>query len=151
MEITFREFDPFNIWLWMEFETVLSGQERDLIEEVFASWFLLGKLGGFNAENLQVQETGLEISHMEYDTDNADRAMSALMHNMGEMEYEGTWGRCWFDLGTSDGFALDVLINSLSTLSLEYVVIKKLLVGGENADWPIDPEYQKSFLYEENN
>lgn len=149
MEVAFREVDPFNVWLWMEFKTLPSGQERDLIEEVFSSWFLLGKLGGFNAENMQVQETGLDLSYMEYDEDVSDRAMASLMHNMGEVEYEGTWGRCWFDLGTSDAIALDVLINSLVTLSNEYVELERLIVGGEKPDWPIDTQYQQSHFYED--
>ena len=39
-------------------------------------------------------------------------AMPALMHNMGQLEYQNDWGRCWVDLGTSDGVAIDVLINA---------------------------------------
>ena len=27
--------------------------------------------------------------------------------NMGQVEYEGNWARCWVDLGTSDGISLD--------------------------------------------
>ena len=54
MNIQFREFNSFDLWLWLEFETVLSEQEKQYLEEVFDSWFFLGKLGGFNAENLQV-------------------------------------------------------------------------------------------------
>ena len=61
----------------------------------------------------------------------------APMHNMAEFEYEGTWARCWFDLGTSDLISLDILINSLSQLSREYVNIRRLIIGGENEDWQI--------------
>ena len=102
MEVQFREFNPFDIWIWLEFNTVPSLAEKHYIEELFDSWFLLGKLGGFNAENLQVQEVGIEISYMEYTQDVASHSMMAVMHNMGDVEYEGLWGRCWFDLGTSD-------------------------------------------------
>lgn len=145
MEVVFRQCNPFDIWIWISFETVPSYAERQYIEEVFASWFLLGKLGGFNAENLQVQETGVELDYLTYDDDTANNSMMALMHNMGEIEYQGTWGRCWFDLGTSDAFALDVLINAFRNLSQEYVVIKQLIIGGENEDWPVDKEnYQSS-------
>ena len=63
MEVQFREFNPFDIWIWLEFSTVPSMAEKNYIEELFDSWFLLGKLGGFNAENLQVQEVGIEISY----------------------------------------------------------------------------------------
>jgi hypothetical protein len=64
---------------------------------------------------------------------------------MGEFEYEGNWGRCWFDLGTSDALALDILINALRQLSQEFVAIETLVIGGVNADWPI-PETQDTFV-----
>jgi Protein of unknown function (DUF3531) len=151
MEVSFREYNPFNVWFWMEFKTVPSQQERELIEEVFSSWFFLGKLGGFNAENMQIQETGVDLSYMEYDASVADRTLVSLMHNMGEVEYLGTWGRCWFDLGTSDAIALDVLINALTTLCKEYMELDRLIVGGEIDDWPIDPQYQDSLFYDNDN
>jgi hypothetical protein len=136
MEIKFREFDPFNVWIWIEFDNVPSEMEKQYVEEVLDSWFFLGKLGGFNAENLQVQDIGLDISYMDYDRDLAGNSMMALMHNMGEVEYEGTWGRCWFDLGTSDAIALDILINVFQQFSKDYVNLQQLIIGGENEDWP---------------
>jgi hypothetical protein len=138
MQVHFREFNPFDVWFWLEFSTVPSDQEKQYIEEIFDSWFLLGKLGGFNAENLQVQETGIDISYMNYEVEIADQSLTSLMHNMGALEYQGTWGRCWFDLGTSDAIAIDILINALQKLSLEYVQIEQLIIGGENEGWPID-------------
>ncbi len=150
MEVQFREFNPFDLWMWLEFSTVPSEMEKQYIEEVFNSWFFLGKLGGFNAENLQVQDTGLDISYMEYDTETADNSMMSLMHNMAEFEYQGTWGRCWFDLGTSDAIALDVLVNALQQFSKEYVRIEKLIVGGENEDWPIDENRRQSGFASDN-
>lgn len=148
MDVQFREFNPFDLWIWLEFQTVPSYTERQYIEEVFDSWFLLGKLGGFNAENLQVQEVGVDLNYMTYDQDSANTSMMALMHNMGEVEYQGIWGRCWFDLGTSDALALDILINAFRQLSEEYVVIEKLIIGGENADWPAE---KKPSAYDEFN
>ena len=145
MEIQFREFNPFDLWIWLEFETVPSPMEQQYIEELFNSWFFLGKLGGFNAENLQVQDTGVEISYMEYDTEVASSAFMSPMHNMGSFEYLGTWGRCWFDLGTSDLMAIDILINSLNQLSKEYVTIRKLIIGGQNEDWPASSQNQSIF------
>jgi hypothetical protein len=112
---------------------------------VFDSWFYLGKLGGFNAENLQVQDEGLEIGYMNYSDRQASDSMLALMHNMGELEYQGTWGRCWFDLGTSDALAIDVLINALTQLSLDYVTIRRLIIGGENEDWPVPDSHKAQF------
>ncbi|MGB3237847.1 MAG: DUF3531 family protein [Geitlerinemataceae cyanobacterium] len=139
MQVQFREVNPFDVWFWLEFSTVPSEMEKQYIEEVFNSWFFLGKLGGFNAENLQIQEEGLDLSYMDYDDSVADRSFMALMHNMSGFEYEGTWGRCWFDLGTSDAIALDVLINSLRQLSKEYVNVERLIIGGKNEDW-LPPE-----------
>lgn len=138
MEIQFREFNPFDLWFWLEFETVPSAMEQSYVEEVFNSWFYLGKLGGFNAENLQVQETGIDISYLDYSAEQADNQLMSVMHNMGNFEYLGVWGRCWFDLGTSDLIALDILINALTQLNQEYVPIKRLIIGGENEDWPIE-------------
>ncbi|NJR65114.1 MAG: DUF3531 family protein [Leptolyngbyaceae cyanobacterium CRU_2_3] len=137
MKVEFRECDFFDVWIWLEFSSKPSTAEQQYVEEVFNSWFLLGKLGGFNAENMQVQDTGLDISYMDYNQDAAEDTFIALMHNMSEFEYEGYWGRCWFDLGTSDAVALDVLINALDQLSKDYVAIERVIFGGENADWKI--------------
>ncbi len=151
MQVQFREFDPFDLWMWIEFSTVPADLEKRYVEELFNSWFYLGKLGGFNAENLQVQEVGIDLSYTTYDEQVAENSLMALMHNMGEFEYEGTWARCWFDLGTSDAIALDVLINALKRLSQEYVNIERLLIGGENEDWTVeDSESRPSFMYDDN-
>ena len=151
MQVQFREFNPFDLWIWLEFSTVPSSMEKEYVEEAFNSWFFLGKLGGFDAENLQVQDVGLDISYMEYDDHLADESMMALMHNQGDFEYEGTWGRCWFDLGTSDAIALDVLINTLRQLSKEYVKIERLIIGGENEDWPVGNSRQALFYEAQQN
>ena len=149
MEVQFREFNPFDIWIWLEFNTVPSMAEKHYIEELFDSWFLLGKLGGFNAENLQVQEVGIEISYMEYSQDVSSHSMMAVMHNMGDVEYEGLWGRCWFDLGTSDALAIDILVNSFQQLSKELVKIEKLIIGGQNEDWLVpENNYEKGWFDE---
>jgi len=145
MEIRFREFDPFNCWIWLRTAHPLGAGERGYIETAFDSWFFLGKLGGFNAENLQVQEEGAELSGMAYDAETAARAMPALMHNMGEMDYRGEWARCWLDLGTSDALALDVLINTLRQLDTDVVEIQELLIGGVNEDWPVEDEPDNLF------
>lgn len=149
MQIQFREINPFDFWIWLEFSTIPSEQEKKYVEEVFNSWFYLGKLGAFNAENLQVQDTGLDLSYMDYDSEGYDKSLLALMHNMGQFEYEGTWGRCWFDLGTSDAIALDILINALKQISHEYVNIEQLYIGGENEDWSVEDSEngRSSFIY----
>ena len=148
MDIQFREFNSFDLWIWLGFETVLSEQEKQYLEEVFDSWFFLGKLGGFNAENMQVQEAGYELSYLNYDVDTSNSTLMALMHNMGEIEYEGCWARCWFDLGTSDAIALDVLLNALQQFNKEFIEIQQLLIGGENSDWPL-PERSDPYRQED--
>ena len=150
MEVQFREFNPFDVWIWLEFSTVPSMAEKNYIEELFDSWFLLGKLGGFNAENLQVQEVGIEISYMEYSQDMASQSMMSVMHNMGDVEYEGLWGRCWFDLGTSDALAIDILVNSFQQLSKDLVKIEKLIIGGQNEDWPVPENNYEEGFYDDN-
>lgn len=151
MHVEFRECDFFDLWIWLEFTDNPSELERQYVEEVFNSWYFLGKLGGFNAENLQVQESGLEISYMTYDEDQADHSLMALMHNMGEFEYEGNWGRCWFDLGTADAIALDVLINSLKQFVKDYIPIERIIFGGENSNWKIPGSRQTTFSDEHYN
>jgi Protein of unknown function (DUF3531) len=149
MQVEFRECDFFDLWIWLEFNTVPSQMERQYIEEVLDSWFFLGKLGAFNAENLQVQDTGLDISYLNYDDSTADSSMMSLMHNMSDVEFEGNWGRCWFDLGTSDAIALDMLINAFKQLSKEFVSIERLIIGGQNEDWPAP--YRQQSTYADNN
>ena len=145
VEIQFREINPFDLWMWLEFETIPSIQEQQYVEELFNSWFYLGKLGAFNAENLQVQDTGVDLSYLDYDQQRLSQSMMAPMHNMSEFQYQGQWGRCWFDLGTSDFIALDILINSLQQLTHDYVPLIKLIIGGVNEDWPIDQSLSKPF------
>jgi Protein of unknown function (DUF3531) len=151
MKVEFRECDFFDLWIWLEFQSPPVEMQQQYVEEVFSSWFLLGKLGGFNAENLQVQDSGLDISYMEYDQDSADGSFMALMHNMSEFEYKGNWGRCWFDLGTSDAIALDVLINALEQLNKDYVTIERLIIGGENAGWKIPGNKRSNLVDPESN
>ena len=145
MEVQFREFNPFDLWIWLKFPTIPSRMEQQYIEELLNSWFYLGKLGGFNAENLRVQDAGVEISYMEYEKSGLDNSLMSLMHNMGDIEYLGVWGRCWFDLGTSDLIAIDVLINALDRLSKEFVQIDKIIIGGQNEDWPTNNSNNSSF------
>ena len=42
------------------------------------------------------------------------------------------------DLGTSDGVAIDVLINAMRQLDSDVVQIEELVVGGVNENWPIE-------------
>ncbi|MEY3463886.1 MAG: hypothetical protein RLZZ468_1664 [Cyanobacteriota bacterium] len=146
MEVRFREVDPFNCWIWLRFAHPPGQGERGYVETVLDSWFVLGKLGGFNAENLQTHEQeGVELSWMSYDAEDAEAAMPALMHSMGQPEYQGPWARCWVDLGTSDALALDVLINVLRQLDHDVVEIEELVIGGVNDDWPVEEQPEALF------
>jgi hypothetical protein len=146
MEVRFREVDPFNCWIWLRFAHPPGQGERGYVETAFDSWFFLGKLGGFNAENLQAYEQeGAELGWMAYSAESAEAAMPALMHNLGPLEYQGAWARCWVDLGTSDAIALDVLINTLGQLDRDVVEIEELLIGGVNDDWPVEEQAEALF------
>ena len=138
MRVRFREVDPFNCWVWLRFSEIPSQGERNYVDGIFDSWYVLGRLGGFNAESLQVHEEGDDLSWMSYETEDEKGVMPALMHNMGQMEYQQDWARCWIDLGTSDGIALDVLINALRQLDSDVVQLEELLIGGVNDDWPVE-------------
>lgn len=140
MEVRFRDIDPFSCWLWVRFANPPGRGEREYLETLLDSWFFLGKLGSFNAENLQVHEEGVDLSWMAYDNEEAGRAQPALMHSMGQPQYQGSWARCWIDLGTSDGVGLDLLINGLRQLDHEFFEIEEVLIGGVNDDWPVDRE-----------
>jgi len=136
MQVIFREYDPTNLWVWMELYDYPMESERKLVEEVVDAWFTLGHLGAYNCLNLQVLEQGQEVSNMKYDLKHAaEESLLALFHNMDEVEYKGNWARFWLDMGTADELSVDILINSLTQLSREYVGIKQLVIGGVNDDW----------------
>ncbi len=42
MQVQFREYNPFDLWIWIEFDTVPSQMETQYVEELFNSWFYLG-------------------------------------------------------------------------------------------------------------
>ena len=129
MQVQFRECNWSDLWIWFEFPTPPTEADKQYIEQVLESWYTVGMLGGYNATNLAVQEAGLEISYMD------------------SMEYEGNWGRCWFDLGTADALAIDVLLNALSRLSLEYVGLERVVVGGDSDTWPTSTSERSSMAH----
>ena len=138
MEVRFREVDPFNCWIWLRFAEVPNQGERNYIDGIFDSWYVIGRLGGFNGQNLQAHEEGVELSWMNYDNEDGAEVIPALMHNLGELEYQGDWARCWVDLGTSDALSIDVLINALLHIDVDLVRLQELVIGGVNDDWEVD-------------
>ena len=145
MDVRFREVDPFSCWIWLRFATPPSQGERNYVDGIFDSWYVIGRLGGFNAENLQVHEEGVDLSWMTYDNDEAESVMPALMHNMGDLEYQGEWCRCWVDLGTSDSVGIDILINALRQLDTDVVQIEEVVIGGVNDDWAVEEHPDQLF------
>ncbi len=138
MEVRFREIDPFNCWIWIHFSEVPSQGARDYINGIFDSWYVIGKLGGFNAGNLQAHDAGSDLSWLNYCTEDQSSNLPALMHNLGELEYQDDWARCWVDLGTSDAISLDILINTLSQIDGDILPLSELIIGGVNDDWEVD-------------
>ena len=151
MRVVFRQVDQWNLWIWAQVRSNLLEEERDTLAEVLKAWFILGKLGGYSSSNLQVQrhaDQALSISAMPYRIEERD-TQACGFHAMGDPEFKGNWMRCWcawwcvprlrvsdselprrFDLGTADEVALDVLINTLTTFSVECVT-----GGGAGVKW----------------
>jgi hypothetical protein len=46
MDVRFREVDPFNCWVWLRFADVPSQGERNYVDGIFDSWYVIGRLGG---------------------------------------------------------------------------------------------------------
>ena len=85
MNIIFREVDPFNCWIWIKFSEAPTQDEKNYLDGVFDSWYVLGRLGGFNSENLQTHEEGSDLSWMSYVNEQKTASLPALMHNLGIM------------------------------------------------------------------
>lgn len=148
VKVQFRDVDNFSLWVWWELEEMPGTTEKEALEEVVKSWFLLGRLGAYNSMNLQVYERQEEVSYFNYSGRAAKEAPSSLFHSMSDFEYKGKWARCWFDLGTADEIALDVLINTLNGMLEHMIPIKQVIFGGENADWKINPKMMKDAIFE---
>uniref|UniRef100_A0A9I9D1P9 Uncharacterized protein n=1 Tax=Cucumis melo TaxID=3656 RepID=A0A9I9D1P9_CUCME len=105
-------------------------------------------------KNVWMLERNLANSSMEYnpvyDADKGFKVMQSSFHDISDVEFQDNWGRVWVDLGTSDYFAIDVLLNCLTVLSSEYLGIQQVVFGGRRmGDWEegmTSPEYgYKSF------
>ena len=83
---------------------------------------------------------------MDYSQVAADDTLMSVMHNMSEVQFQGTQARCWFDLGTTDAIALDVLINTLQQFDKDYVAIRGVQIGGDNEEWPAPKDAQADFV-----
>lgn len=138
--IEFKDLDPFEAWVWIELYGPPAGGAGEMLQEIINSWFMLGRLGAYDSSNLQVLYSD-GTRGFEYDDQQDMTSLQATMHDMGEIEYRGSWARFWVDMGTSDELAFDILINALKTFSREHVGIRQIILGGELDDWKL-PEQE---------
>ncbi|XP_034698814.1 uncharacterized protein LOC117924315 [Vitis riparia] len=143
-KVSFRDFNPVDSYIWFELYGSPSDRDVDLIGSVIQSWYVMGRLGAFNSSNLQLANSSMEYNPL-YDADKGFKLMPSSFHDISDVEFQDNWGRVWVDLGTSDFFAIDVLLNCLTVLSSEYLGIQQVVFGGRNmGDWEegmTSPEY----------
>ncbi|GMN52686.1 hypothetical protein TIFTF001_021819 [Ficus carica] len=162
-KVSFRDFNPIDSYIWFELYGSPSDRDVDLIGpvhllednlQVIQSWYVMGRLGSFNSTNLQLTHANrkyrqLANSSMDfdplYDAEKGFKVMPSSFHDIGDIEFQDSWGRFWVDLGTSDYVAIDVLLNCLTVLSSEYLGIQQIVFGGRSmGDWEegmTNPEY----------
>ncbi|KAI3826747.1 hypothetical protein L1987_00800 [Smallanthus sonchifolius] len=134
-KVTFRDFSPVGSNIWFKLYGPPSDRDVDLIGSVIQSWYVMGRLGAFNSANLQLANASMEYNPL-YDADKGFNVMPSSFHDIGDVEFQDNWGRVWVDIGTSDYFALDVLVNCLTVLSSEYLGIQQVVFGGRSmGDW----------------
>ncbi|GAU43889.1 hypothetical protein TSUD_399370 [Trifolium subterraneum] len=143
-KVTFRDFNPFDSFIWFEFYGSPSDRDVYLIGSVIQAWYVMGRLGAFNSSNLQMSNSSMEYDPL-YDSDKGFKVMPSSFHDIGDVEFQDNWGRVWVDLGTADYVAIDVLLNCLTGLSSEYLGIQQIVFGGRcMGDWEegmTNPEY----------
>lgn len=143
MAVNLNRYDTFKLWLWIELYEPATADQKELLEAVLTSWFTVGRLGGYNAQNLQVHYKGSSgKTNYTYDDTQCDTSMEAMFHDMGSPEYRGVTCRCWINIGTADELAVDILINALNTFSQENMGIRRLTIGGDNKAWPLPKDDQ---------
>eukprot|EP00879_Flechtneria_rotunda_P011611 GHRR01012128.1.p1 GENE.GHRR01012128.1~~GHRR01012128.1.p1 ORF type:complete len:286 (+),score=78.54 GHRR01012128.1:156-1013(+) len=134
--VTFREVDVFDMWIWIEMLVPPSERERELLQSTVRSWFVVGKLGGYNSANMQVYYNNSDDnSYMDYDNSEIDSSYRSYMHECSEVEFKGSWARFHIDMGTADELAFDMLINMLVGFSAEVVGLQQIVIGGEHERW----------------
>ncbi|CAN7121033.1 unnamed protein product [Brassica rapa subsp. narinosa] len=134
-KVSFRDFNPVDSFIWFELYGSPSDRDVDLIGSVIQAWYVMGRLGAFNTSNLQLANSSMEYDPL-YDAEKGFKVMPSSFHDISDVEFQDNWGRVWVDLGTSDIFALDVLLNSLTVVSSEYLGIQQVVFGGKRmGDW----------------
>ncbi|KAL0709244.1 hypothetical protein Bca4012_016222 [Brassica carinata] len=97
-KVSFRDFNPVDSFIWFELYGSPSDRDVDLI----------GSLAN----------SSMEYDPL-YDAEKGFKVMPSSFHDISDVEFQDNWGRVWVDLGTSDIFARDVLLNSLTVMSSE--------------------------------
>ncbi|KAI8470377.1 MAG: hypothetical protein J3K34DRAFT_510243 [Monoraphidium minutum] len=145
--ILFREVDQFDLWVWLELASPLTTGEREMLSSALKSWFVIGKLGGYNSGNMQVYHNSAgDLSYLEYDNSElrgssaGGGGLGAFMHELGEVEYAGAMARFRVDMGTADEVALDVLINLLVGFSRDVAGVTRVTFGGDELNGWARPE-----------
>lgn len=134
-KVIFRDFNPTDSYIWIELYAAPSDKDLDFIGRTIRSWYVLGRLGGFNSTNLQLTELGIN-EKPRYSLAQASKALPSSFHDISNVEFQDSLGRFWVDMGTADVLALDILINALLGLNSDYVGIKQLVFGGTRfGDW----------------
>ncbi|KFK25208.1 hypothetical protein AALP_AA8G081200 [Arabis alpina] len=134
-KVNFRDFNPVDSFIWFELYGSPSDRDVDLIGSVIQAWYVMGRLGAFNTSNLQLANTSLEYDPL-YDAEKGLKVLPSSFHDISDVEFQDNWGRVWVDLGTSDIFAIDVLLNCLTVMSSEYLGIQQVVFGGKRmGDW----------------
>ncbi|XP_068647027.1 uncharacterized protein [Aristolochia californica] len=143
-KVSFRDFNPFDSYIWFELYGAPSDRDVDLIGSVIQAWYVMGRLGAFNSSNLQLANSSVN-HNLSYDDEKGAKVMPSSFHDISDVEFQDNWGRIWVDLGTCDVFAVDVLLNCLTALSSEYLGIQQVVFGGRRmGDWEdgmTNPEY----------
>lgn len=133
--IVFRDFNPTNSYIWIELYSDPTDKDLNLIGRTIRSWYVIGRLGGFNSTNLQLTELGIN-EKLSYSLARASNALPSSFHDISNVEFQDNLGRFWVDMGTADALALDILINTFLGLNSDYVGIKQLVFGGARfGDW----------------
>ncbi|KAG6533843.1 hypothetical protein ZIOFF_007721 [Zingiber officinale] len=102
MKIIFNKFDFSNSYIWFEFYNVPLAKDVNLICDVSLS------------------QAPLESKRLSYDAIQGANVTPATFYNIGDLEIQDNLARIWVDIGTSEPLLLDVLINSLTTISSDY-------------------------------
>jgi hypothetical protein len=98
MRVTFREVNPWTVWIWAQVRSNLLEEERETLSEVLKAWFIVGKLGGYDTTNVQVQRQSdqlVSLAGMPYRVEDRD-PQACVMHAMSDPEFRDNWMRCWY-------------------------------------------------------